>query len=157
VDFTFSPNAQHSKLILSPGESYQAGVRQLSDTKAVHDPITTGSNEHLGYTHVACRRDFTPLADVYHIILSGWDDGQWGKSILNKVGECSLSPTSWQYEPGSDDTFADTTKNDHWAQFSMVLSNGGCAESKIEQAMGLKGGGLDCPRDGGFKELDLMA
>ena len=51
--------------------------------------------------------------------------------------------------------FSDGTKADHWAGFSMPWSNGGCAESKIEQAVGLSGGGLDCVF-GRAKEVDLL-
>ncbi|KAI9762486.1 MAG: hypothetical protein M1840_001246 [Geoglossum simile] len=139
------------------GEFYQVGVRTLNDPKAVHDPINTGSGEHLGYTHVECKRDDNVVYNTFHINLSNWDDGNWGRSILEKVKECHLSPTEWKYEPGSDGEFADGTKSDHWASFHLVISNGGCAESKIEEAMGLRGGGLDCPINSDYKELDLMA
>ncbi|KAI9856386.1 MAG: hypothetical protein M1813_009138 [Trichoglossum hirsutum] len=140
------------------GEFYQAGVRPLNDPKGTHDPMTTVPSDHLGYTHIECRRTDGFLHEAYSINLSGWDDGQYGQTILNKVKECGLSSTAWKYEPGTDALFADGTRNDHWAAFNMVVSNGRCAESKIEEAMGLCGGVLDCPinaRD--YFELDLMA
>jgi hypothetical protein len=97
------------------------------------------------------------LFDTYNIKISNWDDGDWGRSILNKVRDCLLSPTGWTYEPGSDATFADGTQNDHWVSFHLVISDGECAEGKIEEAIGLRAGGLNCPLDQDYEELDLMA
>ncbi|KPM35026.1 hypothetical protein AK830_g11540 [Neonectria ditissima] len=92
--------------------------------------------------------------------ISNWDDGDWGKSILHAVTGCHLSPSRWRYEDAPSDgvsphTFADGTQAQKWGKWNMVISNGGCAESKIEEALGLRAGGLDCPFDDWF-ELDLF-
>lgn len=61
------------------------------------------------------------------------------------MGGCHLSVTSWKYENYDGYKFADGSKSQKVAKFNTVLSNGGCLESKIESAVGLGGGGLDCP------------
>jgi hypothetical protein len=105
--------------------------------------------------HIACHRIGYIFSHGYHVDISGWDDGNWGKSIDEQVKKCNLVVTSWQYEPGTDYVFTDGTHEEHWAAFTLPLSNGGCAESQIEKALGLRGGGLNCPF-GAAEELDLF-
>jgi hypothetical protein len=142
-------------LTTTPGEFFQVGVRDLNGEGSQHAPFTSASNEHLGHLHVACHRSDELVAHGYRVDISNWDDGNWGKSIQNAVKECKLALTGWQYEPGANLQFGDGTLADHWASFSLPLSNGGCAESKIEEALGLHGGGLDCPFGRSF-ELDVF-
>ncbi|XXH04601.1 hypothetical protein Hte_011018 [Hypoxylon texense] len=128
------------------GEFYQVGVRDLNGAGSNHDPMTTDSTQRLGHRQVACNRPGSnPFADNYELYIQSWDDGDWGKTIQKAMGECHLSVTGWKYEDNNSYTFADGTKNDKIAKFNTVLSNGGCIESKIEKAMGLRGGGLNCP------------
>lgn len=112
-------------------------------------------SQHLGYRHVSCSRDYNPFADGYTIHISGWDDGNWGKTIQNAVNECHLLMTSWKYYDDDSNTFNDGTKSQHKSTFNLPLSNGGCAESKIEKAMGLRGGGVNCVF-GTAEELDMF-
>ncbi|KAI1376488.1 hypothetical protein F4677DRAFT_79794 [Hypoxylon crocopeplum] len=128
------------------GEFYQVGVRDLNGNGNHHDPLTTDTTQHLGHRQVACNRPGSnPFADQYEVYISTWDDGDWGKTIQKAMGECHLSVTGWKYEDNNSHTFSDGRKNEKIAKFNTVLSNGGCIESKIEKAMGLHGGGLNCP------------
>ncbi|KAF2872928.1 hypothetical protein BDV95DRAFT_568343 [Massariosphaeria phaeospora] len=125
-------------------EFYQVGFRAVNGDGSKHDPITDAG--FLGHRHVACqRKGSNPFADQYEIYISGWDDANYGKSIQSAMGACKLSVTSWKFEDFDGHGFADGSKSQKIAKFNTVLSNGGCIESKIEQALGLGAGGLDCP------------
>jgi hypothetical protein len=138
------------------GEFYQAGVRPLNSMKPpTHPNLDDDKSHHLGHVHVACKRTAQAVSDKFEVYISGWDDANWGKSILEKVKSCHLTPSKWQYVPKDDFTFGDGTKSQNWASWNMVWSYGGCAESKIEEAMGLRGGGLNCA-GGKFEELDMF-
>ena len=140
----------------NPDEFYQAGIRDVnSDNPDTHPDLDTDNSHHLGHVHVACKRSMNLFSDTYEVYISGWDDGNWGKSILDKVRSCNLSPSDWKYESKNDHTFADGTTSQSWAKWNMVISNGGCAESQVEAAMGLRGGGLDCNFDQWF-ELNMF-
>ncbi|KAF7556209.1 hypothetical protein G7Z17_g1603 [Cylindrodendrum hubeiense] len=136
-------------------EFYKVSISDFNNAN-----IESSPSHHLGHLHVACGRFEEVFSDRYEVYISNWDDGDWGKSILNGVNGCHLSPTGWKYEDAPSDgvspyTFTDSTNAQKWGKWSMVISNGGCAESKIEEALGLRAGGLDCPF-GEWFELDLF-
>ncbi|KAH7124806.1 hypothetical protein B0J13DRAFT_646671 [Dactylonectria estremocensis] len=136
-------------------EFYNVGIRDFTNAN-----IESSPSHHLGHLHVACSRFEELFADRYEVYISNWDDGDWGRSILHGVEGCHLSPTQWKYEDAPSDgvsayTFSDGTDANKWGKWDMVVSNGGCAESKIEEALGLRAGGLDCPFNKWF-ELDLF-
>ncbi|KAF7551375.1 hypothetical protein G7Z17_g5044 [Cylindrodendrum hubeiense] len=137
-------------------EFYNVGVRDFNTLDIGSTP-----SHHLGHIHVACRRWQESFWDRFEIYTSDWDDGNWGKSILESVKGCNLSPTKWRFEDApskdvSEHTFEDGTMAQKWAKWRMAIAVGAeCAEGKIEEAIGLRGGGLDCP-DGEWSELDMF-
>ncbi|KAH7120300.1 hypothetical protein B0J13DRAFT_629186 [Dactylonectria estremocensis] len=84
---------------------------------------------HLGHVHVLCTRFSDIIADRYEDAFCGGTD-----SIAFKNGTAPEKRAKWR----------------------MLISNGDCAESKIEEAMGLRAGGLHCLFDEWF-ELDTFA
>ncbi|KAF2807355.1 uncharacterized protein BDZ99DRAFT_522973 [Mytilinidion resinicola] len=121
------------------------GVRGLNGEGSHYPALSTVTSEHLGHVYVACRRTDKVIAGEYHVDISGWDDGNWGESIDNEVKKSNLVVTAWKYEPRTNYVFADGTRKEHWADFKLPWSNRGCAESHIGKALGLRGGGLNCP------------
>ncbi|KAH7153512.1 hypothetical protein EDB81DRAFT_882449 [Dactylonectria macrodidyma] len=134
-------------------EFYGVGIRDFNTPEIDPEP-----SNHLGHVHVVCTRYSEIIADRYELYINNWDDGMSGKSIIDAVATCHLSPTEWRYEdaPGGGSgsiVFKDGTTPEKWAKWRMIISNGGCAESKIVEAIGFRAGGLDCPFDEWF-ELD---
>lgn len=71
-----------------------------------------------------------------------------------------MFPTKWKYKEAPTDqlrpyTFSDRTEADKWVKWYMMCSTGKCVESKIEEVLGLRAGGLKCPF-GEWFELDLF-
>ncbi|KAL6408486.1 Metalloproteases (zincins), catalytic [Ilyonectria robusta] len=135
-------------------EYYNVGIRDF--TPGCKD----SPSDHLGHLHVACRRFENIFSDRYEVYLNNWDDGDRGKSIRHGVEDCHMFPTKWKYKEAPTDqlrpyTFSDRTEADKWVKWYMMCSTGKCVESKIEEVLGLRAGGLKCPF-GEWFELDLF-
>ncbi|OBU01701.1 hypothetical protein VE01_00417 [Pseudogymnoascus verrucosus] len=99
---------------------YQIGIRDIN-TKGPggvsHDEFPA-DNQHLGFMHLACRRSdgVAKWAYDFNLKISGWDDGNWGKSIKSEADRCDrvLGTDHWKYEEEKDYKFSDGSAADHW-------------------------------------------
>ncbi|KAH0556897.1 hypothetical protein GP486_005312 [Trichoglossum hirsutum] len=75
---------------------------------------------------------------------TGWDDGNYGRSILDNERNCGIV-TGWTWEAGGDYDFGGGVKADHYGRFNLPeLIGNGCIEWGIATALGLNSGSVIC-------------
>ena len=148
----------------SVGEFYQLGIHDIN-TKGPggvsHDDFPA-DNQHLGFMHLACRRSdgIAELDYDFNLKISGWDDGNWGKSIKTEADKCDkvLGTDHWKYGEENNYKFGDGSAADHWASWTLALTiPQRCGEKAVEKVLGLKEGSVQCPRGNDWKEVDMFS
>ncbi|KAF2111854.1 hypothetical protein BDV96DRAFT_581901 [Lophiotrema nucula] len=147
----------------NPYEFYQIGIRDVNTIgpgSTTHDPFPLDA-AHLGYMHLACRRqDKSLFVYDFQIRISNWDDGDYGKTIQRK-GEDDCGLSQWKYEAeaeGEGLQYHDGSVSDHWSTFEMgILVKDRCGEKVLESVLGLKEGTVECPNGNSWYETLMFS
>ncbi|KAI9760038.1 MAG: hypothetical protein M1840_002739 [Geoglossum simile] len=148
---------------------YQVGVRDINTIgpgDVTLEPFPD-DKQHLGYMHVACRRTNPTYSWTfnYDLRISGWYDGDWGKSIMRETDKCETARGAdyWRFEPEDQNNkdvyrFSDNSTAEYSASWthSILMTDEFCSEKAIERALGLGGGSVTCTKDG-WREVDMFA
>lgn len=145
---------------------YQVGVRDINTIGPGNvnlDPFPN-DKQHLGYMHLACMLTDSRGSWIYdfRLKISGWDDGDWGQSIMRELDRCETvrGADYWTYEPEDLNNaykFGDGSKAENQASWTLsFFISDRCGEKAIEKAMGLSDGSVICSRNG-WREVDMFA
>lgn len=73
--------------------------------------------------------------DEYEVQICNWDDGNFGRTIRDKVRSCGAL-TAWKFED-STHKFADGYSAEKYASFNMPIAMQLCVRSKLGELLGL--------------------